>query len=205
MDDHELKNWERERRGSEGCAHQRLEGREMGGFLRRRQMEKKADSSSTGRWCSSSSPATRRGETNADRRRGSCGGVGLLQEGSSPAKEAAPDGRAPAALRASSSICAVREEEREEEVRVVEGLDSSFYTARKGTGRGAIGRWSFGGGGHHESSVELGWRRQFRKRRRGSGASAPLSIEGRSVEDREWPGVAVWRWKKDLKGGPRCQ
>jgi hypothetical protein len=57
------------------------EGRQPN-FAGGRAAMEKAGSSSTGRWCSGSSPAMGRGETDADRCRGSCGSVDLLWDGS---------------------------------------------------------------------------------------------------------------------------
>jgi hypothetical protein len=78
--------------GSQGSSHLRWGEKKLpdfGGDGGRR-MGKKADSGSTGWWCSDNSPTTGRGETDADRCRGSRGGVDLLREGSCPAKQAAP-------------------------------------------------------------------------------------------------------------------
>jgi hypothetical protein len=68
--------------GSQGSSHLRWGEKKLpdfGGDGGRR-MGKKAGSGSTGWGCSSSSPATGRGETDANRRRGSRGGVDLLRE-----------------------------------------------------------------------------------------------------------------------------
>jgi hypothetical protein len=78
--------------GSQGSSHLRWGEKKLpdfGGDGGRR-MGKKADSGSTGWWCSDNSPTTGRGETDADRCRGSRGGVDLLREGSCPTKQAAP-------------------------------------------------------------------------------------------------------------------
>jgi hypothetical protein len=58
-------------------------------------MGKKTGSGSTSWWCSDSSLATGRDEKDADRCRGSRGGVDLLRDGSCLAEQATSDGRAP--------------------------------------------------------------------------------------------------------------
>lgn len=113
------------------------------------------------------------------------------------------------------SCCTVLEEREQGEVQVVSGLGGAFYRAERDRGRVAARWWSYGGGGRHESSVELGWGGS----RRGRGEAARVrhyafkarSVEGGPEEKSEGEGrapgeevrctVMVGKGRPEVEGG----